>query len=57
MVAWCGGKNVLSTMMHSLVLMGLMSILWMIYGYSMAFGEGNAVLWGSAAIFLPSRRG
>jgi ammonium transporter, Amt family len=34
-------KNVLSTMMHSLVLMGLMSIVWMIYGYSMAFGEGN----------------
>ena len=23
-------------------LMGLMSLLWMIYGYSMAFGEGNA---------------
>jgi len=36
-------KNVLSTMMHSLVLMGIMSILWMVYGYSMAFGEGNAV--------------
>ena len=35
-------KNVLSTMMHSLVLMGIMSILWMVYGYSMAFGEGNA---------------
>jgi ammonium transporter, Amt family len=36
------GKNVLSTMMHSLVLMGLISALWMIYGYSMSFGEGNA---------------
>lgn len=36
-------KNVLSTMMHSLVLMALISVLWMIYGYSMAFGEGNAV--------------
>jgi Amt family ammonium transporter len=35
-------KNVLSTMMHSLILMGAMSLLWMIYGYSMAFGEGNA---------------
>jgi len=35
-------KNVLSTMMHSLVLMALISALWMIYGYSMAFGEGNA---------------
>ncbi len=35
-------KNVLSTMMHSLVLMALISALWMVYGYSMAFGEGNA---------------
>ena len=34
-------KNVLGTMMHSLVLMALVSVLWMVYGYSMAFGEGN----------------
>lgn len=35
-------KNVLSTMMHSLVLMGLISAVWMVFGYSMAFAEGNA---------------
>jgi len=35
-------KNVLSTMMHSLVLMAAMSMLWMVFGYSLAFGEGNA---------------
>jgi Amt family ammonium transporter len=35
-------KNVLSTMMHSLVLMGVMSLLWMVFGYSVAFGEGNS---------------
>lgn len=35
-------KNVLGTMMHSLVLMGVVSILWVVFGYSMAFGEGNA---------------
>jgi ammonium transporter, Amt family len=35
-------KNVLGTMMHSLVLMGVVSVLWVLYGYSMAFGEGNA---------------
>lgn len=35
-------KNVLGTMMHSLVLMGLVSVLWALFGYSMAFGEGNA---------------
>jgi Amt family ammonium transporter len=35
-------KNVLSTMMHSLFLMSLISVLWVVYGYGMAFGEGNA---------------
>jgi Amt family ammonium transporter len=35
-------KNVLGTMMQSLVLMALVSVLWMLYGYSMAFSEGNA---------------
>jgi Amt family ammonium transporter len=35
-------KNVLSTMMHSLILMALISMLWMVYGYSMAFSSGNA---------------
>ncbi|MGD1085034.1 MAG: ammonium transporter, partial [Verrucomicrobiota bacterium] len=34
-------KNVLGTMMESLVLMAVVSALWMVYGYSMAFGEGN----------------
>lgn len=35
-------KNVLATMMHSLVLMGVVSVLWVLFGYSMAFGQGNA---------------
>ena len=35
-------RSVLSTMMHSFILMSVVSILWMIFGYSMAFGEGNA---------------
>ncbi len=34
-------KNVLSTIMHSVFLMGLVSIMWVVYGYSMAFGDGN----------------
>jgi Amt family ammonium transporter len=34
-------KNVLGTMMHSLILMALVSALWMVFGYSMAFAEGN----------------
>jgi Amt family ammonium transporter len=35
-------KNVLATMMHSLVLMGLVSMLWMVFGYSLCFAEGNS---------------
>jgi Amt family ammonium transporter len=35
-------KNVLSTMMHSLILMALISAVWMVYGYSLAFSAGNA---------------
>jgi Amt family ammonium transporter len=35
-------KNVLSTMMHSLILMAVISMLWMIFGYSMAFAPGNS---------------
>jgi Amt family ammonium transporter len=35
-------KNVLSTMGHSMILMAIISAIWMLYGYSMAFGDGNA---------------
>src|SRR5687767_885204 len=44
-------KNVLATMMHSLVLMGVVSLIWMIYGYSLAFGEGNP-FFGKPAQYL-----
>ena len=37
-------KNVLGTMMHSFILMGVVSILWALYGYSIAFHEGS--FWG-----------
>ncbi|MBN2487145.1 MAG: ammonium transporter [Bacteroidales bacterium] len=32
-------KNVLGTMMHSFVAMGVMAVLWVIVGYSMSFGK------------------
>jgi len=32
-------KNVLGTMMHSFAAMGIMGVLWVVCGYSMAFGE------------------
>src|SRR5713226_4386591 len=34
-------KNVLGTMMHSFVLMAVITALWAVAGYSFAFGEGN----------------
>ena len=34
-------KNVLSSMMHSFVAMGVMAIEWVVIGYSLAFGTGN----------------
>jgi Amt family ammonium transporter len=34
-------KNVLATMMQSFVLMGLVTVLWAFYGYSIAFADGT----------------
>jgi ammonium transporter, Amt family len=34
-------KNVLSTMMHSFFLMGLASIIWLFYGFTLAFGPDS----------------
>ena len=45
-------KNVLGTMMHSLVLMTMVSVLWMVYGYSMAFGEGNPFVGNPLQYFM-----
>jgi Amt family ammonium transporter len=45
-------KNVLSTMMHSLILMALVSVVWVIYGYSVAFGEGGPFFGSLSQHFL-----
>lgn len=48
-------KNVLGTIMHSFVAMGLISVLWMIIGYSMSFGSsvlGGWFGWNSDYFFL-----
>jgi Amt family ammonium transporter len=37
-------KNVLGTMMQSFVLMALVTVLWVLFGYSLAFGEGSPVI-------------
>jgi len=45
-------KNVLATMMQSFILMALVTVLWAIYGYSVAFSEGNAFFGNLNYIFL-----
>jgi Amt family ammonium transporter len=39
-------KNVLGTMLHSFVAMALVTVLWMLFGYSLAFGDGGAFIGG-----------
>jgi Amt family ammonium transporter len=45
-------KNILSTMMQSFAMMGLVTILWALVGYSLAFGHGNAIIGGFEHMFL-----
>jgi len=45
-------KNVLSSMMHSFVLMAVVTVLWAIYGYSFAFAEGNPFIGGFHYLLL-----
>src|SRR5580704_7615996 len=45
-------KNVLGTMMHSFILMAVVTVLWAIVGYSLAFGEGSPVLGDLRYAFL-----
>src|SRR6185437_15422012 len=45
-------KNVLSSMMHSFVLMAVVTVLWAFYGYSFAFGEGNPFIGGFQYLML-----
>ncbi|MBX3191158.1 MAG: ammonium transporter [Labilithrix sp.] len=40
-------KNVLSTLMHSLSAMPLVTVLWVVFGYSLAFGPSHGGLIGS----------
>ncbi len=45
-------KNVLSSMMYSFVVMGIVAVLWVVIGYSLAFSEGNWFVGGLDHIFL-----
>jgi Amt family ammonium transporter len=45
-------KNVLSILMQCLVSAGLMGVLWVVVGYSLAFGEGNAFVGDFGKVLL-----
>jgi Amt family ammonium transporter len=45
-------KNVLATMMQSFTLMALITVLWALFGYSLAFGSGNRFIGGLDHLFL-----
>ncbi|WP_273509140.1 ammonium transporter [Planktotalea frisia] len=45
-------RNVLSVFMHCYAIACLMSILWLAFGYSIAFGDGNAYWGGLGKAFL-----
>ncbi|MGB6064883.1 MAG: ammonium transporter [Desulfomonilaceae bacterium] len=45
-------KNVLSTMMHSFFLMGLASVIWLVYGYSLSFGPDIGGFIGGLKYFM-----
>jgi Amt family ammonium transporter len=45
-------KNILGTMMQSFAMMGLITVLWAVVGYSLAFGHGNAFIGGFEHVFL-----
>ncbi|MEC7881101.1 MAG: ammonium transporter [Chloroflexota bacterium] len=45
-------KNVVSTMMYSFAAMALMPVIWVLWGYSLAFGEGNAFIGDFSYVLL-----
>jgi ammonium transporter, Amt family len=45
-------KNVLSTMMHSFFMMGLITVIWAFVGYSLVFSEGFPFIGGLKYAFL-----
>ena len=45
-------KNVLGTMMQSFILMGIVTVLWALFEYSLCFGSGNGFIGGLHNIFL-----
>jgi Amt family ammonium transporter len=45
-------KNMLGTMMQSFAMMGLVTVIWAVVGYSLAFGHGSSFIGGFEHLFL-----
>lgn len=45
-------RNVLSTFMHSFFALGILTLQWVLFGYSLAFGKGNAFIGDFSYAFL-----
>ncbi len=45
-------KNVLATMMQSFAMMAIVTVTWAIFGYALAFGDGNSFIGGLHNLFL-----
>ncbi|MCE7878372.1 MAG: ammonium transporter, partial [Betaproteobacteria bacterium PRO3] len=45
-------KNILSVLMQVFVVFSMITVLWFVYGYSLAFTEGNAYIGGFDRLFL-----
>lgn len=45
-------KNVLGTMMQSFAMMAVVTVVWAIFGYSLAFGSGSSFIGGFHHVFL-----
>ena len=45
-------KNILGTMMQTFAMMAVITILWALVIYSLAFGDGNSFIGGFGNIFL-----
>ena len=45
-------KNVLGTMMHSMVALALIGVQWLLFGYALAFGESHGGLIGWSSSYL-----
>lgn len=47
-----GAKNVISTMLQSFIAMGLISVLWVVVGFSLCFGDDIGGVIGNPLSFL-----